>query len=119
MKLIVNGDDFGISKGVTLGIIEAHVNGIVKSTTLMCNMEDSKYAAELSKNYKNLGVGIHFVLSAGRPICNASDVSSLVDDNGNFKKENRTGKNIKIEDIRKELNAQFQRFLSFGIIPRI
>ncbi|SUQ49582.1 Carbohydrate deacetylase [Clostridium neonatale] len=30
MKLIVNADDFGISKAVTLGILEAHKNGIVK-----------------------------------------------------------------------------------------
>ena len=35
MKLIVNADDYGMTKGVNLGIIEAHKNGIVTSTTLM------------------------------------------------------------------------------------
>ncbi|TGU42153.1 ChbG/HpnK family deacetylase, partial [Mesorhizobium sp. M00.F.Ca.ET.186.01.1.1] len=38
MKLIVNADDFGYSKGVNLGIIEAHRAGVVTSTTTMVNM---------------------------------------------------------------------------------
>lgn len=115
MKLIVNADDFGISKGVTLGIIEAHKNGIVKSTTLMCNMEDAEYAANLSKEYDGLGVGIHFVLTCGKPL--SKDVLSLVDENGNFKKNNVIMNTAKIEDVRKEFCAQFERFLSFGIKP--
>lgn len=115
MKLIVNADDFGISKAVTLGILEAHKNGIVKSTTLMCNMEDAEYAANLSKNYNDLGVGIHFVLTAGKPL--SKDAQSLVDENGNFKSNSLIMKTAKIEDIRKEFNAQFEKFLSFGIKP--
>ena len=103
MKLIVNADDFGISKAVTLGILEAHKNGIVKSTTLMCNMEDAEYAANLSKNYNDLGVGIHFVLTVGKPL--SKDVQSLVDENGNFKSNSLIMKTAKIEDIRKEFNA--------------
>ena len=34
-RLIVNADDFGISEGVNRGIIEAHLRGILTSTTLM------------------------------------------------------------------------------------
>ena len=41
MRLIVNADDFGISKAVTLGILEAHERGVVTSTTMMCNMPDA------------------------------------------------------------------------------
>ncbi len=36
-KLIVNADDFGLSPGVNKGIIEAYLNGILSSTTLMVN----------------------------------------------------------------------------------
>lgn len=36
-KLIVNGDDFGLSPGVNRGIIESYLNGILTSTTLMVN----------------------------------------------------------------------------------
>ena len=38
-KLIVNADDFGLSEGVCLGILKAHRDGILTSTTCMMNME--------------------------------------------------------------------------------
>jgi hypothetical protein len=34
-RLIVNADDFGMTAGVTEGIVEAHIRGIVTSTSLM------------------------------------------------------------------------------------
>ena len=37
MKLIVNADDFGLTDGVTLGILHAMEHGIVTSTTMMVN----------------------------------------------------------------------------------
>lgn len=115
MRLIVNSDDFGISKGVTLGIIEAYKNGVVRSATLMANMKDAEYAANLSKNLDGLGVGIHLTLTAGYPI--SKDVYSLVDKEGKFLKIDRIDENIKVEDIRKEFKCQMERFLSFGIKP--
>ena len=36
-KLVVNGDDFGFTHDVNAGIIDAHVHGILTSTTLMTN----------------------------------------------------------------------------------
>lgn len=39
-KLIVNADDFGLSEGVCLGILKAHRDGILTSTTCMMNMEN-------------------------------------------------------------------------------
>ena len=38
MKLIVNADDFGLTRSVNYGILDAHLNGIVTSTTLMVTM---------------------------------------------------------------------------------
>ena len=32
--LIVNGDDFGASRGINRGILEAHQDGILTSTSL-------------------------------------------------------------------------------------
>lgn len=115
MKLIVNADDFGISKAVNLGIIEAHRDGIVRSTTLMCNMNDMEHAIELSKKNPELGVGIHFVLTAGKPL--AEGVESLVDENGTFIKFEEIAENAKKEDIKKELECQLNKFLSYGIKP--
>ncbi|MEH7013290.1 ChbG/HpnK family deacetylase, partial [Neobacillus niacini] len=38
ITLIVNADDFGFSRGVNYGIIDAHKYGIVNSATVMMNM---------------------------------------------------------------------------------
>lgn len=115
MKLIVNADDFGISKGITLGIIEAHKMGIVTSTTLMCNMKDSEYAINIAKDNEKLGVGIHLVLTAGYPLSN--DVKSLIDMDGKFLKYDKLEGSCNIDDIRKEFRCQMNKFLSFGLKP--
>ena len=44
--LIVNADDFGLSKGQNYGIIEACRNGIVTSTTALENGEASEQAVQ-------------------------------------------------------------------------
>lgn len=115
MKLIMNADDFGISKAINLGIIEGFKNGIVRSTTLMCNMEATEHAVNLAKENPELGVGIHLVLTAGRPL--SKNVNTLIDDKGNFLKYDKMADAACIEDVRKEFRCQFEKFLSFGIVP--
>ncbi len=46
--LIVNADDFGLSKGQNYGIVEAYRNGVVTSTTALVNGEAIDHAAQLS-----------------------------------------------------------------------
>ena len=36
-RLIVNADDFGLTRGVSEGILAAHRHGIVTSTTVLVN----------------------------------------------------------------------------------
>jgi chitin disaccharide deacetylase len=114
-KLIINADDFGYSKGVNLGIIEAFQNGVVTSTTLMANMPGAAHAADLAKKNPKLGVGIHFVLTCGEPISN--EVPSLVNNKGAFYRLSEIDEFAIVEDIELELRSQFEKFLSFGIKP--
>ncbi|MDD0233829.1 MULTISPECIES: ChbG/HpnK family deacetylase, partial [Enterobacteriaceae] len=44
--LIVNADDFGLSKGQNYGIIEACRNGIVTSTTALVNGQAIDHAVQ-------------------------------------------------------------------------
>jgi chitin disaccharide deacetylase len=60
-KLIINADDFGYSFGVNKGIIEAHLSGIVTSTSVMVKAVAAQEAAGLSQ-YPELSVGLHFML---------------------------------------------------------
>jgi chitin disaccharide deacetylase len=62
MRLIVNGDDFGASRGVNRGIMEAHTRGVLTSTSLMVEAPASEEATSLVSGHPNLGVGLHVVL---------------------------------------------------------
>ncbi|MBN2795638.1 MAG: ChbG/HpnK family deacetylase [Clostridia bacterium] len=82
MKLIINADDLGFSKGINYGIYDAYKYGIVRSTTLMMNMKSTDHAIELLKD-TNIGIGVHLNATAGKPLLN-SEV--LVDEDGVFRK---------------------------------
>lgn len=57
--LIVNADDFGYNYGINRGIIEAHTNGIVTSTSVMVDAIAAHEAKDLTK-YPDLSIGLHF-----------------------------------------------------------
>jgi predicted glycoside hydrolase/deacetylase ChbG (UPF0249 family) len=121
--LIVNSDDFGISEGVSRGIIDGHLNGIVTSTTTMINMPAAEAAIQQAqRNAPKLGLGLHLNLSFGKPVCAPEDVPSLVTDAGDF---GSTADELRAriphftgEDLNRELTAQFDRFTAIaGRLP--
>ncbi|MHB9145759.1 MAG: chitin disaccharide deacetylase [Symbiobacteriia bacterium] len=114
-QLIVNADDFGLSPGVSLGILAAHKEGIVTSTTLMVNMPGAQDAFELAKTTPTLGVGIHFTLDAGKPV--AAGVDSLTGPDGKFLKLPALKESARPDHIKRELAAQFEAFLASGLTP--
>lgn len=62
-RLIVNADDFGYSRGINEGIIKAHSEGIVTSTSLMVETAATGEALKLIEKYPSLGVGLHLVFA--------------------------------------------------------
>jgi len=74
---IVNGDDFGASRGVNRGIIEAHREGILTSASLMINMPGAEEAAELSGANPDLSVGLHVnFTNEGDPVIDMVDIDA-------------------------------------------
>ncbi len=59
--LVVNADDFGLSRGINDGILEAHAEGIVTSTSLMVSAPASADAARRAAGNAALSIGLHFV----------------------------------------------------------
>jgi chitin disaccharide deacetylase len=59
-RLIVNADDFGFAAGVNEGIIEAHVRGVLTSTSLMVGRPAARDAARLAREHPALSVGLHY-----------------------------------------------------------
>jgi predicted glycoside hydrolase/deacetylase ChbG (UPF0249 family) len=64
-RLVVNADDFGFTRDVNRGIIEAHVNGILTATTLMANGGAFEDAVSLGQVHPGLDIGCHLVLVQG------------------------------------------------------
>ena len=83
-RLIVNADDLGRSSGVNRGVLRAHKAGIVTSTTLMANAPRAAEAAAAVRDQRRLGVGVHLVLTFGRPLSPSQAVPSLVREDGTF-----------------------------------
>jgi len=117
MKLVVNADDFGFSKSINRGIINAFKIGIVSSTTIMMNMPSVNHAIKLYKENIGLGLGVHLNITEGKPL--EGKLYSLIKENGefhsihDFKQLART----KQDQIYKELRAQINRLISEGINP--
>jgi len=68
IRVIINADDLGFSPAVTAGILRAHREGIVTSTTLAANLPAAQDAAEQLATAPQLGVGVHLNFSQGPPL---------------------------------------------------
>jgi predicted glycoside hydrolase/deacetylase ChbG (UPF0249 family) len=109
-RLIVNADDFGFTKDVNAGIIDAHTQGILTATTLMANGGAFDDAVQLAQAQPALDIGIHFVLIGGDSLLTQKpfpkDVPSLV-------RAVYAGE----LDLYEEFAAQAQKIKTAGIFP--
>src|SRR6476659_7581635 len=83
-RLVVNADDFGMSPAISNGILRAHRDGIVTSTSLLGNCADLDQARALLAGAPNLGVGVHLALVGGAPVSDPASVPSLIGAGGRF-----------------------------------
>jgi predicted glycoside hydrolase/deacetylase ChbG (UPF0249 family) len=68
-RLVVNADDFGQSRGINRGIVEAHERGVVTSASLMVRWPAAVEAAAYARRRSDLSVGLHVDL--GEWVCQA------------------------------------------------
>jgi predicted glycoside hydrolase/deacetylase ChbG (UPF0249 family) len=74
-RLIINADDFGISRGVNDGIVQAAKAGGITSTSVMVNLPDSTDALTRARQCPGISVGLHFNLTVGNAISGASSLT--------------------------------------------
>jgi len=109
--LIVNADDFNLTPAVSRGIITAHKEGIVTSTTVMINLPSLEENAPLLAQFPSLGVGLHVNLTFGPPVSSPDKVPSLVDGNGQLIRDPKgLAARARLEEVALELTAQRKRF---------
>ena len=109
-KLIINADDFGLCDGVTFGILKAHQDGILTSTTCMMNMPHIEEYLSLASHFPHLGLGVHLVLTIGQPLT----MGSFCDENGNFKSRNTYPDRkviVKQDELYLEWKTQIDKFI--------
>ena len=108
--LIVNADDFGFTRDVNAGIVQAHQEGILTSTTLMANGDAFDDAVALAHQYSTLDVGVHLVLVQGHALTTGQPFPETPKDvvrgvlRGGF-------------DIYAEFHAQVKKVIDAGIKP--
>lgn len=121
--LIVNADDFGLSKNVNRGIISCADLGCVTSTTLMVTGEAAQDAVQLALERQSvLGVGLHATFTQLRPALIASAVPSLVNSSGQFLSRTELLRRsllrqVSVREVRAELRLQHDVMLDMGIAP--
>jgi chitin disaccharide deacetylase len=122
-RLIINGDDFGLTSGINRAIVEAHERGVLTSTTLMANSVAFDDAAGLAQSSSRWSVGCHVVLLDGQPLIDPSRIPTLVAANngrsfrdgvGGFAMRALTGR-IDPEQVEAEVTAQIRKLQSRGV----
>lgn len=122
-RLIVNADDFGLTEGINRGIMAAHRDGILTSTSLLANGPAFDQAIAASQQLPQLSVGVHLNISEGRPVSPAARIPSLVNERGELHLRplqlwmRILGRQISLEDIHAECRAQVLKLFDAGLRP--
>lgn len=109
-RLIINADDFGFTKDVNAGIIQAHREGILTSTTLTANGSAFEDAVRLARETPSLDIGCHLVLVQGRSLVTGREFPQTL-------RALLAALARKQLAVYAELRAQIERILSTGIRP--
>ena len=68
-NIIINADDFGMSREITAAILSAMNRNLCLDTTLLVNFEDAAHAASQAIDLKiEKNIGVHLNLTEGKPL---------------------------------------------------
>jgi predicted glycoside hydrolase/deacetylase ChbG (UPF0249 family) len=111
-RLIVNADDFGRTRGINAGVLEAHLAGIVTSATAMVLEPAAEEGiSEAIRRAPRLALGLHFAVTGGGfPASDASLVPTLLVADRFSRSPETLPREIPAEEICQELGAQILLF---------
>lgn len=118
MKLIVNCDDLGYTRGVNEAIVIAYQQGILRSTTALVNSAYIQEAVTMMKENPGIGVGLHLNLTSGKPLTNCPSLTNP--ETGLFYKGRveMLKHHPVMKEVESEWNAQMDRYIElFGELP--
>ena len=120
--LIVNADDYGLTEGISRGILRAHREGIVTSTSVIALGPAYPKVAAWLEDEGDLGVGVHLAaVGEDPPLLSAGEIPSLVGRRGHlcesysaFVARAMVGR-INPDELRLEFTAQLETVQELGV----
>jgi predicted glycoside hydrolase/deacetylase ChbG (UPF0249 family) len=120
--LIVNADDYGLTEGISRGILHAHREGIVTSTSVIALGPAYPKVVSWLEDEDELGVGVHLAaVGEDPPLLSAREIPTLVGKRGHlcgsysaFVARAALGR-INPDELRMEFTAQLQSVQELGV----
>lgn len=118
-QIIINADDFGLSKGINEGIIRCYRAGVVSRISFISNTDFFHRSVELLKSYGIKEIGVHLNLVDSQEPLN-SRLEGILDSNGRFFSnytvviKNLIFKKVEMHGIEKEFRLQIERVFGEG-----
>ncbi len=124
VMLMIHADDAGLCSSENRATIHCLENGSVNSCSVMVNCPGFEEMASYLRKNPQFDHGIHLTLTCEwldykfGPVLSSREVKSLVDEQGHFFKDRATLlRSANPEDVRKEIRAQIEKGLEFGLKP--
>lgn len=113
--MIINSDDYCRTSLISRGIREAHLQGILTSTTCMMNFPNSADDLALAvAETPALGLGVHLCLTSGYPISPPEEIPTLVTAENKFHALHDfidKVDDLDMSQVKKEWTAQIEKFV--------
>lgn len=122
-KILFQGDDFGFTRGVTLGIVDSIDRGVLRNTGLFANMPSAEFAVSFMKDRPQACFGIDFNIVSGPSCADPESIPHLVDEQGNFirsgvrtrderwQSEEGRAELFPYDEVEREIRAQYEKFI--------
>lgn len=122
--LILHADDLGVSNSVNVASIAALEEGTINSASIMVPCPWFPQIAEYAQAHPEMDLGLHLTFTAEWEqykwdgVSSASEISTLLNDEKHFPPSvAEVVQAASAEELEKELVAQVERALAFGIKP--
>jgi predicted glycoside hydrolase/deacetylase ChbG (UPF0249 family) len=118
--LIVNADDFNTDPERNRGILDARVNGIVTSVTVLANLRLETQSLSALREALGGSIGVHLNLTRGRPLTNGG--KTLTNEQGVFFSKQHAWtrallRKYDMMEVETEFSAQIERIKGAGVTP--
>lgn len=82
VRLIINADELGATPEITAGILRAHREGVVTSASVCGTVDSVGDLEQQLRDVPNLGLGVHAMLVAAKPLSAPATIPSLCNEAG-------------------------------------